>query len=267
MRRLLVLFMALFLFGCEEAEQETFVVGLECEYPPYSWTALESNATDYALQIDSSAQYCDGYDARVSAYLAEELGVELVVRKVAWDGLPAALQAGQIDAIIAAMSPTPERQQTMNFTDAYYTEAAEQAIVVRAGGGFEGGSTLGDFSGATIITQMGTFQVDLIEQLTGAIAGTNLADFPAVINATLAGTVDGYVAELGVAEAHVANNPDLVLIRLSDGFELDPSYNTVAIALRLDDTELRDRLNEALAGLDEATRNAWMEQASEDAGN
>jgi ABC-type amino acid transport substrate-binding protein len=263
MRKLLLLVGMLFLVGCE-SEEDTFVVGLECEYPPYSWTTVESNTTDYALQIEGSDQFCDGYDSRISTYLSEELGMELVVRKVSWDGLPAALQAGQIDAIIAAMSPTPERQQTMNFTEAYYTEAAEQVVVVRVDGGFADATSLSDFAGGSFITQMGTFQVELISQLTGAEAGTNLADFPAVINAVLNGVADGYVAELGVAEAQVANNEDLVMIRFEQGFELDPSYNTVAIALRQEDTDLRDRINEALAGLSEETRNEWFNEAADD---
>lgn len=264
MRRLFLLVGILFLVGCQ-SEENTLVVGLECEYPPYSWTAVEGDTTDYALQIDGSEQYCDGYDTRVSQYIADELGMVLVVRKVAWDGLPAALQAGQIDLIIAAMSPTPERQQTMNFTGAYYTEAAEQVVVVRADSAFAGADSLDDFAGGVFISQMGTFQTGLISQLTGAEAGTHLADFPAVINATLAGTVDGYIAELGVAEAQTANDDDLIMIRFAEGFELDPSYNTVAIALRQDDTDLRDSINEVLAGLSESTRNAWMADSAANA--
>jgi len=265
MRKLLLVVGMLFLVGCE-SEENTFVVGLECEYPPYSWTSVEADISPYALQVDGSNQYCDGYDTRVASYLAEELGMELVVKKISWDGLPAALKAGQIDAIIAAMSPTPARMQTMNFTEAYYTEAAEQVVVVRVDGGFENGTTLGDFSGGTFISQLGTFQTELVSQLDGATEGTHLSDFPTVINATVAGTVDGYIAELAVAEAHVSNNDNLVMIRLTEGFVLDPSYNTVAIALRLEDTDLRDNLNEALAGLSELTRASWMEVAADRAG-
>ena len=260
MRKLLVL-LALFLVGCEQ-EDNTLVVGMECDYAPYNWTVTESNESEYKVQIADSNQYCDGYDVQMASYVAEELGMELEVRKISWDGLPPALQAGQIDAIIAGMSPTEERKQTMNFTNAYFTEESEQVIVLNSDSEFINSLTLHDFQGATIIAQLGTFQVDLIDQIDGVVEGTHLADYPSVINAVLGGTADGYVAELVVAEAHVANNPNLEIIRLADGFVLDPAYNTVAVALRLDDTELRDSINDALAGLSEATRNSWMEESS-----
>ena len=252
----------LFLVGCQQEENQ-FVVGLECDYPPYSWTTLEDDASEYGLQVDGSSQYCDGYDTRLASYVANEMGMELVVKKISWDGLPAALNAGQIDAIIAAMSPTPERKQTMNFTEAYFTEVSEQVVVVRIDSSYSSATDLGEFSGGTFISQLGTFQVGLITQMTGAEAGTHLADFPSVINATLAGTVDGYVAEYDVANAQVANNDELVMIRFSTGFVLDPSFNTVAIALRLEDVELRDSLNDALATISDLTRETWMEESSE----
>ncbi len=261
MRKLLMLVGILFLVGCE-TEENTFVVGLECDYTPYNWTVTEDFESDYKVQIEGSNQYCDGYDVQVAQAIADDLGLELVINKISWDGLPSALQAGQIDAIIAGMSPTSDRKQTMNFTNAYFTEESEQVVVVRTDSQFAQASSLSDFGGATIIAQLGTFQVDLISQLNDVEEGTHLQDYPSVINAVLAGTADGYVAELVVAQAQVANNSDLVLLRLSDGFTLDPAYNTVAVALRKEDTELLNSINEALENISEADRSNWMEEAS-----
>lgn len=53
--------------------------------------------------------------------IAEGLGKELVIVKMEWDGLVPALQSNKIDAIIAGMSPTEERKQTIDFTENYYT--------------------------------------------------------------------------------------------------------------------------------------------------
>ncbi len=263
MRRLLVLVLGmLFLVGCE-SEDNTLVVGMECDYSPYNWTVTASNNSEYKWEIADSSQFCDGYDVQMATYLAEELGMDLEIRKISWDGLPPALQAGQIDAIIAGMSPTEERKQTMSFTEAYFTEESEQVVVVRTDSLFSGADSLLEFNDATIIAQLGTFQVDLIQQVPGVNEGTHLADYPAVINAVLGGTADGYIAELVVAEAHVANNSDLTIVRFAEGFVLDPAYNTVAVALRLNDEDLLDALNEALATIDDETRQAWMEAASE----
>ena len=40
--------------------------------------------------------------------------------KTSWDGLPPALTSGKIDAIIAGMSPTPDRRKTIDFSNPYY---------------------------------------------------------------------------------------------------------------------------------------------------
>ncbi len=53
--------------------------------------------------------------------MAEGLGKELVIVKLEWDGLVPALQSNKIDAIVAGMSPTKERKQTIDFTENYYT--------------------------------------------------------------------------------------------------------------------------------------------------
>ncbi|QVK21660.1 transporter substrate-binding domain-containing protein [Mycoplasmatota bacterium] len=262
---LLGLLLVFVLIGCEE-ENNSFIVGMECDYAPYNWTVTESDASDIAVQIDGSNQYCEGYDVQVASRLAEDLGLDLMIRKIAWDGLPSALNSNQIDAIIAGMSPTPERAQTMNFTNAYFTEDSEQVVVLRSDSDYLNANSLNDFTGATVIAQLGTFQVDLIAQLDGANSGTHLADYPAVINSVVSGVADAYIAERAVAEAHVANNSELTFISFIDGFELDPAYNTVAVALRLEDTELRADINEALAKISEDTRVEWMDEASLRAG-
>ena len=69
-------------------------------------------------------------------------------------GLVPALQSGKIDAIIAGMSPTEERKQTIDFSENYYT--SDFVMVVKKGGPFEGATSIQDFSGAKITGQLNT---------------------------------------------------------------------------------------------------------------
>lgn len=46
--------------------------------------------------------------------------MECVITPVAWDGIIPSLTSGQIDAIMASMSITEERMQTIDFSDKYY---------------------------------------------------------------------------------------------------------------------------------------------------
>ena len=55
-----------------------FTIGMECAYAPFNWTQLEK--TDTAVDI-GSASYADGYDVVMGKYIAEQLGLELVVKR------------------------------------------------------------------------------------------------------------------------------------------------------------------------------------------
>ena len=121
----LLLFVSVSLFGCSSNQASSvmdsgvLVVGAECDYAPYNWTTSEKLKSEHAHPIEEQNGYCDGYDIFIASQLADELGLELKVKKIAWDGLIPALTSGTIDIIIAGMNPTEERKQTISFSDPY----------------------------------------------------------------------------------------------------------------------------------------------------
>jgi len=96
-------------------------VGMECAYEPYNWTETEASSLG-AVKIanDDTGLYANGYDVQVAQYVANKLGLTLEVYAYDWDSLIPALQAGTLDAIVAGMSPTAARWETIDFTDCYY---------------------------------------------------------------------------------------------------------------------------------------------------
>jgi len=60
-----------------------------------------------------------GFEIDVAKKLALDMGVEVEFVPTAWDGIIPALIAGKFDVIISGMTVTPERNLTVNFTDAY----------------------------------------------------------------------------------------------------------------------------------------------------
>ncbi|MCO6449698.1 MAG: META domain-containing protein [Caldilineales bacterium] len=82
------------------------VVGTSADYAPFSYIT-----SDFRL---------DGFDIAVMREIAQRMGMELEFRDFAFDGLGGALQLGQIDAAIAAISFTPERARQVDFSDIYY---------------------------------------------------------------------------------------------------------------------------------------------------
>ncbi len=91
--------------GQQEEERTQFVVGMEVNYAPFNYQLAEP--TDTSVAIDGG--YADGYDVMIAKTIADQLGLELVIKKISWNGLGAALEAGEIDAIIAGMTANEER--------------------------------------------------------------------------------------------------------------------------------------------------------------
>lgn len=243
------------LTGCTEEETNELVVGLECNYAPFNWTTSETTTT--TVSVDGVDAYCDGYDVMVASYIAEELEMELVIRKIEWDGLIPALLADEIDVIIAGMSPTPERAQTVSFTNEYYR--SEQVLVVSSDSSYASATSLNDFDGASIIAQMGTLQDGLIDQVSNVDHLNPLGDYPSLVASLTSNVSDALVAELPVAQSIVASNSGLTIVQLgSNGFVVEDSDVSVSVAVRQEETDLLNSINEILAGLTSETRNNWM---------
>ena len=254
----MVLLFAFVLTGCTEQADNELVVGLECNYAPFNWTtSVESEDAEKISQVNA---YCDGYDVTVARKLATDLDLDLVIRKIEWDGLIPALLSGEIDVIIAGMSPTDERKLTVSFTDAYYR--SEQVLVVDSSSVFADAKTLSDFTGSSVVAQIGTLQDGLIDQITDVNHLTALSDYPSLVASVSSGVADALVAELPVAQSIVASNPNLSIIALGyAGFTVLDTDVSVSVAVRMEDTDLLEDINAILIDITTDTRNTWMSEA------
>ncbi len=89
------------------------VVGTSADYPPF-----EYYTADFAM---------DGFDLALIRDIGRLLGVEVVIKDMAFDGLGNALGLNQIDVAIAALSITPERSQFVDFSNVYFV--TEDAVL------------------------------------------------------------------------------------------------------------------------------------------
>ena len=243
------------------AEDDTFVVGMECNYAPFNWT--QTNASETAVEIADGSGYADGYDVRIAQKIADGLGKKLVIEKIEWDGLTLAVRSGKIDAIIAGMSPTEERKATIDFTDPYYETGV--VIVVKKDSAYAAADSLDDFAGAKITGQMNTYHYTVIDQIAGVEKESAMADFPSMIVALRSGAIDGYIADTNSAQAALKANDDLAIVSFEEGkgFETTPDEVAVSIGLKKG-SELAEPINEILAGISAETRQQIMDAATED---
>ena len=100
----------------------TLKVGMECAYEPYNWTEMSSGTLgEVAISGEGKdGLFANGYDVQVAQYVANKLGLKLEIYAIEWDSLLPALEAGTIDAIVAGMSPTEDREKVIDFTNTYY---------------------------------------------------------------------------------------------------------------------------------------------------
>ena len=106
----------------DTAFTDVLKVGMECAYEPYNWTETKSGTLgEVAISGEGKeGLFANGYDVQMARYVAASLGKKLEIYAYEWDSLLPAVQSGAIDAIVAGMSPTAEREEEIDFTNTYY---------------------------------------------------------------------------------------------------------------------------------------------------
>lgn len=242
--------------GTKEEQANTFKIGMEAGYAPYNWTQLTD--ANGGVKISGSSEYAGGYDVEIAKRIAEGLGKELVVVKTEWDGLVPALVSGKIDAIIAGMSPTAERKETIDFTDTYYQ--SNLVMLVKNGGEYVNAKTLADFSGAKITGQLNTFHYTVIDQIPNVNKQPAMDNFPAMRVALESGVIDGYVTERPEAISAQAANDNFRMVEFTEGFVTSPEDTAIAVGLQKG-SPLKDKINEILGGISQEERLEIMDKA------
>lgn len=234
-------------------------VGMECNYAPFNWTTTEEGETTVAI---NDVDYADGFDVVIASRLAEAMGREVEIVKLDWDSLIPALQHDQIDAVIAGMTDTEERRESVDFTTPYYV--SEEVVIVRADSELANISSISELSGMKVIGQLNTVYDTIIDQIDGVEHMPAAETFPAAIQALQGGAVDAVTSELPVAIGVTSANPDLVYVQFADGqgFSGSETDASVSIAVNKGNTELLNALQEALDGISEEERQNLMLEAT-----
>lgn len=191
--------------------------------------------------IDSAGKP-QGFDVDIGLALCAEMKVECEIVTQDWDGIIPGLLAKKYDAIIASMSITPERQQAVAFTNPYYSNKLQ--FVAPKGKDFT--LTKDGLKGKTIGAQRSTISASWMEE-----------HMPGV-EVKLYGTQEEAFLDLASGRLDLVINDVYVTYGwlnsdAGKGFEFkgSPVYDDdkIGIALRKDDTALRDKMNAALEAI------------------
>ncbi len=217
--------------GTASGDSKKLIMGTSADYKPFEYVDT-ANSDEYI-----------GYDIDLAHKLADELGYEIEVKDMEFSGLISALKTGQVDFVLSAMTPTPERQKNVDFSDVYYT--AKDMIISKKDSGIKSEK---DLAGKTVGVQLGSIQQDAAEELSSSIdLKVETRDrIPELIQDLQNGRFDAIIIENTVANGYLKKNTELQ----GNTMNVDEEEAGSAIAFPKDSKRTKE-FNKALKKLDE----------------
>ena len=209
--------------GCSNSTGGKLIMATEPGFAPYEYT---------------SGNDVVGIDVDIANEIAKELGMELEVQTMDFDGALLAVQQGKVDFAAACISVTPERQEVMDFSIEYAT--SKQVIVVQKGNETIKGPD--DLTGKKIAVQMST-----------------VADF--YVTDDLKMEPSRYTKYVQAAEDLKSNKVDCIIMDELPAKEMVKANDTLtivekevftdkyALAFKKGNTELEEKINKILQKL------------------
>lgn len=201
------------------------LVGTDAPFPPFE------------IGTPDSGEF-SGYDIEVMNAIADKLGVEPTYQNTSFNTIFRDTAAGQFDIAAAASTITPEREQTVTFSDPYYE--AQQALVVTTDSDI---ASVDDLSGVIVGTQDGTTGETYANDETEASEVRGFPQGPDAIAALTTGQVDAVIIDQPVAVDAEEENSDVTLV---EEIQTDELYG---FPMAPDNSALIEAVNGALDDL------------------
>ena len=201
------------------------VMGTSADYPPYEWHLIKDGKDEII-----------GFDIDIAQAIADELGVELEIKDMDFDGLIPALTTGKIDIIIAGMNATEERKQSVDFTDVYYTQTDIVVIRKEDADKFTSEDSL---KTAALATQKATVQETYLLETFPDAEIQSVPKWNTAIMSLTTGKVDAVMMVDTVAKQFIAQNDDLMVAN----FDINSTPNAAAIAVAKNGGDFLETVN------------------------
>ena len=225
----LVLMFALFAPSAFAADKK-FVMGIDPEYPPFSYLGNDGNYT--------------GFDVEVCKAVCDYLGWELEIFGVNWDEKLVQLDSFECDCVWSGMTILDSMKEAgYVISEPYYDNT--QVLVVKTDSGFKSSK---DLAGKIVAVQLGTSGESLLNDDLKDLADTfdsvlTCDSFLKCFTELQGGAVDAVFVDMPVAASYVAKHEGLSIIDEQLGAE------QYGIAFRAGDAERCKTVDEAVQAL------------------
>lgn len=254
--------------GTNPVGNNKLVIGLECAYQPFNWSDTKQN--EFNVKVSNKANlYVDGYDVQIAKILGQKLNMEVEFMQIDWLSLIPELEFGTINAVIAGMTDTEERRQTIDFTDEYYRSELVLITSKEIADSYTNVLNSEDFSslinGKIVISQANTVTNDVIDTFVsdyGAIHATPVETFAIAATDVNSGLAFAMTAELPVAQSLVSSFTNLGIVHIDQSILGEAQAELgVSIGLKKGNTELQSKINQALSEISTEQRVQIMQDA------
>ena len=200
-----------------------------------------------------------GFDVTLSKYIAESLGLELVIMPMSFDACQTAVYAGTVDISVSGFSWTEERAENYNISNYYHAgdNEDEQCLITLASNG-DKYSTVEGLAGAKIGAQNASLQQSLTEEQLPDNELVLFTDLGTAVLQLKNGDFDCIAVADGNGEAIIAANPEVA--KSGFNFYVDEKYTGNVILLQKGADDLTNVVNQILAE-SESQWDAWYEYA------
>ncbi|MFC0188341.1 ABC transporter substrate-binding protein/permease [Fictibacillus aquaticus] len=187
--------------SAKEKHNKTLVMGTSADYAPYEY-------------IDTAkSNEIIGFDIDLARHIADELGYNLVIKDMDFNGLIPALDSGRVDFVMAGMTPNKERKEKVDFTKVYYS--AQQLIVTKD----ENIKSIEDLKGKKLGVQLGSIQEKEAIKIKKKVKNVKVEKrnkIPDLVQELQTKRIDAAIIEDGVAVEYLNQNSKLKAFVIPD---------------------------------------------------
>ena len=202
---------------------KTYTVGTDAAYAPFEKMSASNEVEGLTVDLLKAA--------------AAKGGFEVKFVNTPWEGIFKTLDSGERDIVASSVTITDERKQTMDFSKPYFD--AVQLIAVK-----EDSKVLkfDDLKKLKVGVQTGTTGDEVVQKLLGKTSA-NIKRFestPLALQELSAGGVSAVVADNGVVQHYITNNPNAKFKSVSDASFAAEQYG---FAVKKGNAELLTKIN------------------------
>lgn len=211
------------------AEGAEFIVGFDQSYPPYGFVGNDGNYT--------------GFDLDLAAEVCERNGWTVKYEPIDWDAKDTLLNSGAISCIWNGFT-MEGREDSYAFSEPYMLNG--QVVVVKKDKGI---ASLDDLAGKTVITQVDSAALDVLEGDKADLAATfgkleTIGEYNTAFMQLESGAVDAVACDLSIAQYQMSAKPDAYVM-------LDETLSSehYAVGFKMGNTETAEKVSQTLKAM------------------